>query len=101
MRRTAMALTLHLPPELEQRLTEEARQQGVSADVYTVRILEQHFPPKNGQSELVRLLQSWIDADGADAHEQVETGEYLIQSLDEDRLSDRKLFPAELEGITW
>ena len=31
----------------------------------------------------------------------VETGEYLIRVLDEDRLSDRKLFPAELKGITW
>ncbi len=30
-----------------------------------------------------------------------ETGEYLIQALDEDRLSDRKLFPIELKGVTW
>ncbi|MEH1887225.1 MAG: hypothetical protein V7L19_28570, partial [Nostoc sp.] len=28
-------------------------------------------------------------------------GEYLIHALDEDRLSDRKLFPVELKGITW
>jgi len=96
-----MALTIHLPPELEQRLTEEARQHGVSADEYTARILEQHLPPQNKQSELVRLLQSWIDADDTDAMEQEETGEYLVQRLDEDRLSDRKLFPVELKGITW
>jgi hypothetical protein len=95
-----MALTIHLPPELEQRLTEEAQEQGVSADVYTVRILEQHLPPKKKQTELVQLLQSWIDAAAADASEQEETGEYLIRSLDEDRLSDRKLFPDELKGIT-
>lgn len=39
----------------------------------------------------IRLLQSWIDE--GDAEEQRETGEYLMQALDEDRLSDRKLFP--------
>ena len=48
--------------------------------------------------ELASLLQTWIDGD---AEEQRETGEYLIHALDEDRLSDRKLFPAELEGKTW
>jgi hypothetical protein len=39
---------------------------------------------------VVQLLQSWIDGD---AEEQRETGEYLMSALDEDRLSDRKLFP--------
>ena len=29
------------------------------------------------------------------------TGEYLIRALDEDRLSDRPLFPPELKGVTW
>jgi len=49
--------------------------------------------------ELVELIQSWIDAD--DAEEQKETGEYLVRVLDEDRLSDRKLYAPELEGVTW
>ncbi len=31
--------------------------------------------------------------DGKDAEDQRETGEYLVRVLDEDRLSDRKLFP--------
>ena len=35
------------------------------------------------------------------AAEQQETGEYLIRILDEDRLSNRKLFPPELKGVTW
>jgi len=51
------------------------------------------------QARLVSLLQSWVE-DG-DPEEQRETGEYLIRSLDEDRLSDRKLFPQELQGVTW
>ena len=45
------------------------------------------------------MLQTWIDED--DAGEQQETGEYLIRVLDEDRLSERKLFPPELKGVSW
>ena len=47
----------------------------------------------------MNLLQSWIDS--GDDQEQKETGDYLIQALDEDRLSDRRLFPPELKGVTW
>ena len=35
------------------------------------------------------------------AGEQRETIEYLVRALDEDRLSDRKLFPKELKGKSW
>ncbi|NET58517.1 MAG: hypothetical protein F6K47_20895 [Symploca sp. SIO2E6] len=45
------------------------------------------------------LIQSWID-DG-DVEEQRETGQYLLQVLDEDLPSERKLFPVEMKGITW
>lgn len=53
----------------------------------------------NRATGLVQLIQSWIDE--GDADEQRETLEYLIQALDEDRLSDRKLFPKELKGKSW
>jgi len=45
------------------------------------------------------LLQAWIAV--GDPEEQRGTGEYLVRVLDEDRLSDRKLFPPELKGVTW
>jgi hypothetical protein len=51
------------------------------------------------QGKLVELLQPWIDE--GDAQEQKEAGEYLIRVLDEDRLSDRRLFPPELRDVTW
>lgn len=57
------------------------------------------LPVPGRQAELVSLLQSWVEE--GDPEEQRETGEYLIRSLDEDRLSDRKLFPPELRGVTW
>lgn len=94
-----MTLLLTLSPELEQRLKEESKRQSISPPEYALRILEKHLTPKERQNALITLLQSWIDDD--DAEEQKATGEYLIQVLDEDRASDRKLFPKELEGVSW
>jgi hypothetical protein len=94
-----MTLTLHLPPQLEHRLSQEAMRQGLPPDQYALQLLEQHLPSEDRRAALATLLQSWIDAD--DAEEQKETGDYLVQALDEDRLSDRKLFPPELRGVTW
>jgi hypothetical protein len=64
-----------------------------------VRILDAHLPSASRRAQAVALLQSWID--GKDAEDQQETGDYLVRVLDEDRLSDRKLFPRELKGQTW
>ncbi|MFK0735601.1 MAG: toxin-antitoxin system HicB family antitoxin [Gloeotrichia echinulata GP01] len=94
-----MTLTLNLPPELEQYLALEAKQQGVSVETYTLQILQQYILPKDKQTKLVNVLQSWMDED--DDQEQHQTGEYLIDALDQNRLSDRKLFPVELKGVTW
>lgn len=94
-----MTLTLNLPQDLEKRLQHEAERQGLPADTLTLQLLDQHLPEKGLQGKLSALLQSWIEE--GDAQEQRETGEYLIQTLDEDRLSDRRLFPPELKGTTW
>ena len=56
-------------------------------------------PSDDRANRLVQLVQSWMDE--GDADEQRETLEYLIRVLDEDRLSDRKLFPKELKGKSW
>lgn len=94
-----MTLTLELPVELEQRLTREASRQGLALDLYTLSLLESRLPPSNRSAELAALLESWISSNDAD--EQRETGQYLSRALDEDRLSDRKLFPPEGRGVTW
>ena len=94
-----MTLTLTLPPELERRLAEEAARKGVPPEQYTLQLLSEHLPAADRRAEAVRLLQSWLDE--GDAAEQTETGDYLVRALDEDRLSDRKLFPPELKGVTW
>jgi len=94
-----MAFTLTLTSELEKRLIQKANQKSITAELYVLRLLDKHLNSKDNQSELVTLLQEWIDAD--DTEEQRETGEYLIRTLDNDRLSKRKLFPDELRGKTW
>jgi hypothetical protein len=43
-------------------------------------------------NEAIALLQSWCAVDPQQQEEQRETWEYLKTALDEDRLSDRKLF---------
>jgi hypothetical protein len=47
------------------------------------------LPPVNQAA--IDLLRSWREA--GDEQEQQETWEFLQQALDEDRLSDRPLFP--------
>ena len=94
-----MTLTLKLTKELEQRLQQAARQQGLPADEYVVQVLDEHLRSTALREELLALLQTWIDEDNAD--EQRETGEYLIRALDEDRLSERTVFPTQLKGVSW
>ena len=94
-----MALILSIPLEIEQHLDRKAREQGLSTEAYALQLLSKSVSAQEKSTKLVSLLQSWIDED--DTQEQQETGEYLIQALDEDRLSDRKLFPSELKGVTW
>ncbi len=94
-----MTLTLDLPPQLEYRLSQEAERRGITVGQFTLQLLDKHLPAKDDPPQIVSLLQSWIDE--GDTAEQKETGDYLIRTLDEDRLSDRKLFPPELQGVAW
>lgn len=94
-----MTLTLNLPPELEQYLLQEAKQQGISLEAMTLQVLANSILVRQKQAEAVNLLQSWID--DHDIEEQQETGQYLIDALDQDRLSQRQLFPIEMKGVSW
>ena len=94
-----MPITLNLPPELERYLVQESDRRQLSIEEIALQCLTSSILVKQKQVEAVNLLQSWIDDE--DVEEQQETGEYLIRALDEDRLSDRKLFPLEMKGISW
>lgn len=94
-----MAIVLELKPEVANRLEQEAKRLGLSTDEYAVNLIEEHLPVDTARQQAVSLLQSWIDADSIE--EQTKTGAFLIQSLDEDRPSPRKLYPAALKGVSW
>lgn len=49
--------------------------------------------PDMDVNQALALLQSWDVEESPERQEQRETWEYLKKALDEDRLSDRKLFP--------
>jgi hypothetical protein len=80
-----MTLTLSLTPEIEQYLVQKAIEQGMSIEDYAMQLLTTAIPIPKKNTKLVNLLRRWIDQ--GDAEEQQETGDYLIQSLDSDRLS--------------
>ena len=94
-----MPLTLNLTSEIEQYLSQKAREKGLSLEAYVLKLLKDTILEQEKQTKLVNLLQSWIDEE--DEQEQKETGEYLIEALDQDRLSERPLFPTELKEVTW
>jgi hypothetical protein len=94
-----MTLHLKLPAEIEQRLTEEAKRRGVTPGDCALLLLEKSLPRQDRREEITGLLKSWIDE--GDPREHQETGEYLVRVLDEDRLSHRKLYPAESKGVSW
>lgn len=98
-----MTVTLELTPEVEDRLRLDAQEQGTDIQDYLQKYLAalprmtgadygrlfSRPPTREEQEALSALLQSF---DEGDAAEQRETLEYLKKALDEDRLSDRKLF---------
>ena len=94
-----MPLPLDLPPNLENSLFQAANQQSLTVEEFVIQMLTSAFMQKERQKKAVSLLESWLS--DADIEEQKTTGAYLIESLDQDRLSDRLLFPDEMKGKSW
>jgi acyl-homoserine lactone acylase PvdQ len=94
-----MTLTLDLPPNLENSLFQAANQQSLTVEEFVIQMLTSTFMQKERQKKAVSLLESWLS--DADIEEQKTTGAYLIESLAQDRLSDRLLFPDEMKGKSW
>jgi len=83
-----MTLMVEVAPELEDQLRQEAAGAGIPAEEYAARTLAASLQRKRNQAA-IRVLESFYDGD---EEEQRETLDFLTQALDEDRLSDRKLF---------
>ncbi len=63
---------------------------AVSQNELNKNELPQSIAQSQKNHALIQLLKSWREGD---EQEQRNTWEYLKQALDEDRLSERKLFP--------
>jgi uncharacterized protein (DUF1778 family) len=94
-----MTLMLELSPEQQQRLESAAAAKGVSPAEFAVKTIDERLADEDRRQRAIALLRSWREE--GNAEQQRETMEYLIKALDEDRTSDRKLFPPELKGISW
>jgi plasmid stability protein len=94
-----MSIPITLPPDLEARLKLEATRRGLSPEACAAQVLDQHLPPATQAAVLQALFGDWEAEDKA--NEDDVSADEFFQALDEDRPSDRKLFPPELKGITW
>jgi hypothetical protein len=56
----------------------------MGAKSMTTTPIQQPLISKEHQAKAISLLRSWRNVNEADAQEQKETGEYLIQALQED-----------------
>jgi hypothetical protein len=89
-----MTIQLILPPELEERLRQEAKRCGQARESVALRVLDQNLPPAaNGRrAAAVALLQRWTQEDESLSAEEIQANEKVLRALDEDRPSYRKLF---------
>jgi hypothetical protein len=89
-----MNLQLTVSAELERRLRQEAERQGLTPDAVTLQLLEKHLPPveEDRQAALLALLKQWEVEDANLSPEEEAENEAVLRAIDEDRLSDRKLF---------
>ena len=82
-----MTLTIELPPELEQRLAEEASRLGQAPGDFARTVLEDRLMERNHAA--MALLDQWL-AERADAED--EAWPEFQAALEADHPSDRKLF---------
>jgi hypothetical protein len=83
-----MTVVLNLTQEEESLLRREAEKRGTTTEEYIMQAVKRLLPSEDTARKLA-MLRTLLEGD---EKEQRETGEYLLRAIDEDRLSDRKLF---------
>ncbi len=91
-----MTLALELSPDLETRLAQEAAVLGMPIEAYVLGVLAQSHPVSVRREGLAAELQGWVEAGSTEP-----PSDEMLHQLDADRLSDRRLYPPELKGVTW
>lgn len=98
-----MTLQLNLPPQLHERLSQEAERRQESVEAVAVRLLDDHLPPPLDarRAAAIAMLRQWMEEDAALSPEEEAANEEFFRGLDAARTSNRPLFPPELKGISW
>jgi hypothetical protein len=88
-----MTVILTLPPEVEERVQREAAKRSIPVAEYVASVVAAAVPPADEAERRARGFAA-LDAvaEMGSEEEQRQTFEYLAKAIDEDRLSDRKLF---------
>jgi hypothetical protein len=95
-------MQLTLPPQLEERLKQEAARRGMTADACAIQTLDQHLPQPISEraAATIAMLQRWNKEDASLSPEEAAENAELLRLLDEDRPSYRKLFTDILKEDT-
>jgi uncharacterized protein (DUF1778 family) len=93
-----MTLKLSLPPELERRLRAAASRKGKRVDQFVVQLLDENLPPTDTKRTAAQMLLAWAKEVEAMTDAESAEKERILRALDNDRLSDRKLFSHLVKG---
>ena len=93
-----MTLKLSLTPDLEKRLKMAASRNGKRADEYVVQLLNENLPTTESNVAAAQMLLGWAKEDERMSDDDSAANERILRAIDEDRLSDRKLFTDLLKG---
>lgn len=91
-----MTYQIQITPELKARLDALAAREGTSADAIAARTLEQHLPKLENREAILKMLQEWREENALAPED-----DSFFLEIDKHRSSYRKLYPAQLKGITW
>jgi hypothetical protein len=95
-----MTMQITLPKQLEERLHQEAKRRGERDEAVVLGVLDLHLPMALDarQAAAVALLRGWAVEDASLTAEELSANAAVLQSLDEDRPSYRKLFDDIRDG---
>jgi hypothetical protein len=91
-----MGLNLTLPHELWNRLSLEAQRRGATVDRLAAELLDRALPVSDKARAAIDLLREWGRQDEIMTEAEGERHRAVLQAIDDDRLSDRRLFDAVL-----
>ncbi len=91
-----MTLTIHVTPDLEARLRDEASRVGAPPEQFVMDVLRARLTASRN-SALIDLIRSWRQQDATDDPAELEARQRLFEqtkaALDANRDGERKLFP--------